>query len=83
MAHHDLWTLDALIGAYRQHQRRTRGLRERTLHGYERLVRPFVHAALGDDPIDPTCLGPAWSLHRNAQHRMWRTSPVPITNACE
>jgi integrase/recombinase XerD len=50
------WTLDALVEAYRQHQRRTRGLRERTLDGYERLVRMFVGAALGDDPIDPSCL---------------------------
>ena len=45
MAHHDLWTLDALIEAYKQHQRRTRGLREQTLHRYERLARLFVRAA--------------------------------------
>ena len=50
------WTLDALVEAYRQHQRRTRGLRERTLDGYERLVRMFVRAALGEDPIDPSRL---------------------------
>ena len=54
MAHHDLWTLDALIEVYEQHQRRTRGLREQTLHGYERLARLFVRAALGDDTLDPT-----------------------------
>ena len=42
MTHIDSWTLDAWIEAYKQHQRRTRGLRERTLHGYERLVRMFV-----------------------------------------
>ncbi len=59
MAHHDSWTLDALIGAYKQHQRRTRGLRERTLHGYERLVRPFVRATVGDDPFDLTCVSPS------------------------
>lgn len=58
MAHHD-WTLDALIGAYKQHQRRTRGLREQTLLGYERYVRLFVHAALGGDPIDPTHFRPS------------------------
>ena len=58
MAHHDMWTLDALIGAYKRHQRRTRGLRERTLHGYERIARPFVLAALGDGPIDPTHFRP-------------------------
>ncbi|MBV9416377.1 MAG: tyrosine-type recombinase/integrase [Solirubrobacterales bacterium] len=50
------WTLDALVEAYRLHQRRTRGLREGTLDGYERLVRAFVRAALGDDPIDPSRL---------------------------
>ena len=27
----DSWTLDALVEAYKQHQRRTRGLREQTL----------------------------------------------------
>jgi integrase/recombinase XerD len=56
MTAHDSWTLDAIIEAYKQHQRRTRGLRDQTLHGYERLVRLLVRAALGDDPIDPTRL---------------------------
>jgi integrase/recombinase XerD len=51
-----LWTLDALVEVYRQDQRRTRGLREQTLDGYERLVRLFVRAALGEDPIDPSGL---------------------------
>lgn len=50
------WTLDVLVEEYKQHQRRTRGLRERTLDGYERLVRRFVRAALGEDPIDPSGL---------------------------
>ena len=58
MTSHDCWTLDALIEAYCQHQRRTRGLREPTLQGYERLVRVFVRVALGDDPVDPTRLNP-------------------------
>ena len=52
----ELWTLDALVEEYKQHQRRTRGLRELTLDGYERLVRSFVRAALGEDPIDPSRL---------------------------
>ena len=39
------WTLDTLVEAYRQHQRRTRGLREQTLRGYVGLVRPFIRAA--------------------------------------
>lgn len=51
------WTLDALVEEYKQHQRRTRGLREQTLDGYERLVRSFVRAALGEDPIEPSRLG--------------------------
>jgi site-specific recombinase XerD len=50
------WSLDTLVEAYKQHQRRTRGLREQTLRGYERLVRLFVRAALGEDPIDPARL---------------------------
>lgn len=44
----DSWTLDTLVEAYKQHQRRTRGLGDRTLHGCERLVRLLVRAALGD-----------------------------------
>ena len=59
MTPHDGWTLDALIGAYRQHQGRTRGLRDQTLRGYERLARLLVRVALGDDPIDPTRLNPS------------------------
>jgi integrase/recombinase XerD len=53
------WTLDALVEAYRQHQRRTRGLREGTLDGYERLVRMFIRAAFGEDPVDPSGLSPS------------------------
>ncbi len=59
MTVHDSWTLDTLIEAYKRHQRRTRGLREQTLCGYERFVRLLVRAALGDDPIDPTLLSPS------------------------
>ncbi len=53
----DLWTLDVLVEAYKEHERRTRGLRERTLHGYEWNVRLFVRAVLGDDPVNPAALG--------------------------
>lgn len=53
------WTLDALVEQYKQYQRRTRGLRDQTLLGYERLVRRFVRAAVGDDPIDPTRFTPS------------------------
>jgi len=59
MTVHDSWTLDSLIEAYKQYQRRTRGLREQTLEGYERLVRLLVRAALGADPIDPHRLSPS------------------------
>jgi len=52
----DLWTLDVLVEAYKEHQRRTRGLRERTLRGYEWNVRLFVRTALGDDPVNPAVL---------------------------
>jgi integrase/recombinase XerD len=50
------WTLDTLVERYRQYQRRTRGLRDQTLDGYERFVRLFVRKVLGGDPIDPTCI---------------------------
>ena len=53
------WTLDDLIEAYTQHQRRTRGLRPQTLRGRARLVRMLVRVALGADPVDPAGLAPA------------------------
>jgi hypothetical protein len=53
------WTLDALVEAYTQHCRRTRGLRDRTLREYGSFARLFVGAALGDGPIDPTCFLPS------------------------
>lgn len=59
MAHSESWTLDALIEAYKQHQQGTRGLRERTITGYERLVRLFIRAAHEDGPIDPTKFNPS------------------------
>lgn len=59
MTNNDSWTLDTLVEAYKEHQRRTRGLRDQTLHGYERLVRLFVRGALGDDPIDPARISPS------------------------
>ncbi|MGH7574489.1 MAG: tyrosine-type recombinase/integrase [Longimicrobiales bacterium] len=55
----DAWPLDTLIEAYKQHQQRTRGLRERSLQIHQRLVRLFVRAALGYDPIDPGRLSPS------------------------
>jgi site-specific recombinase XerD len=58
MAVHLTWTLDILVEAYKRHQHRVRGLCERTLHSYERLVRSFLRGALGDDPIDPAQLHP-------------------------
>jgi integrase/recombinase XerD len=54
----DSWTLDSMVDAYKQYQRRVRGLRERTLHGYEALLRPFLRFSLGQDPLDPTRLTP-------------------------
>jgi integrase/recombinase XerD len=52
-------TLDALIEAFEQHQRRTRGLRDQTLHGYARFVRGLIREAVGDGPIDLQRLGPS------------------------
>ena len=59
MTVHGSWTLDRLVEAYTQHQRRTRGLRPQTLRGRARLVRMLVRAALGEDPVEPTRLAPA------------------------
>jgi integrase/recombinase XerD len=53
------WTLDALVEAYQQHERRTRGLRDQTLLSYARFVRPLIRAAMGDDPIDLGRLHPS------------------------
>lgn len=54
-----LLTLDVVLGEYKQHQRRVRGLREVTLHGYEPFMRAFLRFSLGQDPLDPTVLRPA------------------------
>jgi site-specific recombinase XerD len=54
-----LRSLDALLEAYQQHQRRTRGLRDPTLVGYSRFVRLLVRAALGEDPVDVRDLSPS------------------------
>lgn len=59
MPEQESWTLDALVEEYKRHQRRTRGLCEQSLHGYERFVRLFSRVALGADPIDPTRIRPA------------------------
>lgn len=58
MTVHNSWTLDTLIEEYKQHQRRTRGLREITLENYERFVRLSFEATLRDEPVDPTRLSP-------------------------
>jgi hypothetical protein len=80
MTHQD-WTLDALIEAYKQHQRRTRGLREPTLHGYERFARRFGRAALGDDPLDPTRVSPSDVIEFVASLR-GRYSPGSMKVVC-
>ncbi len=58
MTVHIAWALDTLIEEFKHHHRSTRGLRDRTLHGYAHFVCLFVRSALGDDPIDPTLLRP-------------------------
>ncbi|HLF12395.1 MAG TPA: tyrosine-type recombinase/integrase [Gammaproteobacteria bacterium] len=59
MINHDSWTLDSIVQAYKQDQRRVRGLREATLKSYEQVLRPFLRLSLGEDPFDPTRLTPA------------------------
>ncbi len=50
--------LVALVDAFKQHNLDVKGLRDSTVHGYERLVRLFVRASLGEDPIDLRRLRP-------------------------
>ena len=59
MTVHGSWTVDRLVDAYTHHQRRTRGLRPRTLLYRAWFARTLVRAALGADPIDPGRLTPA------------------------
>lgn len=49
----DLWALDDLIEAYKHHQLRTRGLRERTLRGYEGHARRLMRGAWAMIPSIP------------------------------
>lgn len=51
-------SLVTLIDAYEQHLRRVKGVRDSTVDGYERLVRLFLRASLGEDLIDPLRLRP-------------------------
>lgn len=58
MKHSDVsTTLDLLVEAFVDHQRRIRGLRDRTLQGYSRIVRLLIRNSLGEDPIDVGDLG--------------------------
>ena len=58
MEHSDVpTTLDLLVEAFADHQRRTRGLRDRTLQGYSRIVRPLIRSSLGEDPVNIGDLG--------------------------
>jgi len=58
MANRDSWTLDSIVEAYKQTQRRMRGLRMPTMKSYEQILRAFLRFCLGDDPLDPACLTP-------------------------
>jgi integrase/recombinase XerD len=58
MSSSNSWTLDSLLEAYKCYQLRARGLRDRTLRGYEQFQHPFLRFALGEDPLDPTRLTP-------------------------
>ena len=75
MTLHGSWTVDRLVEAYTQHQRRTRGLRPQTLRNRSWFVRRLVRAALGADPLDPaTQIPPADLLPARAR----RATPYPM-----
>jgi site-specific recombinase XerD len=59
MAVHTEWTLDAVVAAYEQHLRHTRGVCDATLRFYSKHARQFLRAVLGYDPLDLTRLRPA------------------------
>lgn len=48
----EVWTLQALFGAYERYQRRTRGLKPRTVRGYWHFVRLLLLRVFGEDLID-------------------------------
>jgi site-specific recombinase XerD len=75
------WTLDALIEAYEEQQRRTRGLRDQTLRGYGRFVRLFIRSALGDDPIGPCDISPSDVIEFVGSMR-GRFSPGSMKSLC-
>ena len=79
MTVHRSWTLDRLAEAYTQHQRRTRGLRPRTLRGRARLVQMLVRAALGEEPgrAHPPRAGRCGGVHHVA------TSPGALQHVGE
>ena len=56
MAIYEPLKLDVILDDYKRYQRRVRGLREVTLHGYEPFIRGFIRFALGQDPLDLTVL---------------------------
>lgn len=58
MSKRNSWSFDALLEAYEQHQQRTRGLRSRTLQGYQYATRQFLRA-VGQDPVDLSRLAPS------------------------
>ncbi len=80
MTVHGSWTVDRLVDAYTHHQRRTRGLRPRTLRSRAEFARRFVRAALGADPIDPSRLTPATvvAFITSLRHRL---SPASMRTA--
>ena len=58
MAHPDDSRCHPVVDAFVAYQRRTRGLRDRTLQGYARIAHLLIRDALGDDPIDVGALRP-------------------------
>jgi len=70
-------TLKYWLEEFAQHQRRTRGLRDRTLQGYEHIVEILIRDRLGEDPIAVDALRPVDVVefvrtmsHRYSPHSM-------------
>jgi integrase/recombinase XerD len=52
MTMHDRLTADAVIAAFAEHLRRTRGVCPEVRHNYARSVHAFLESVFGDGPVD-------------------------------
>ncbi len=71
--------LDQLVDEFANNQRRTRGLRDKTLRNYACIVRLLIRDSLGEDPIDVRLLRPP-DVNRFVRAMTGRFSPRSMKN---